>query len=675
VSSAPLATRRRTLARGQAAARGAWRVEHTRASATLALRLKLVIEHDGARTAFDLGSGSLSVGRALDNDVHLPDSRVSRHHCRIDRAEGGVRVTDLGSANGLVVNGVRTREAFVAPGDELWIGSARLVVEEDLGAAEDEALRTQVGDGDAAALLARALAESARAVLQGGGGELVAIVDRALAAVGGERAFLYGLGASGLEPLVARRFDRTDLVAPHERAALALLQRVLDTGRAMLSLDAARDERLSASSSVLELGLRSLLVVPLPGARAPLGVLQIDHRLQAGAFDAAALELASAFAALASTALARRADRARLEAERSRVDELSARLEVVGATSAPTSASARDATRRVYPTIIGRSAAMREVFDRLDRIVECDLPVFVHGESGTGKELAARAIHAFGARSKGPFVSENCAALPDTLLESELFGHARGAFTGADRAKKGLLEQAHGGTLFLDEIGDMSPEMQKKLLRVLQEGELRPVGSSQRIQVDVRLVSASHRDLERMVGEGAFREDLYYRVNVLDLRLPSLRERPEDVPLLARALLERAAAEMQRRVPALSAGALERLCAHAWPGNVRELENEMRRMVVLGKEIVAADDLSRSIVPAVATNAPAPSPEGFRGDLPTAVARFERRAIEAALQRHEGNKSRAAAELGLSRFALQRKLDKYAEDDAGGVAGAAPGPE
>jgi len=639
--------------------------------------LKLVIEHDGARTALGLGSGSLSVGRALDNDVHLPDSRVSRHHCRIDRAEGGVRVTDLGSANGLVVNGVRTREAFVAPGDELWIGSARIVVEEDLGVAEDEALRTQVGDGDAAALLARALSEAARAVVQGGGSELVAIVDRALTAVGGERAFLYGLGASGLEPLVARRFDQTDLVAPHERAALALLQRVLDSGRAVLSLDAARDERLAASSSVLELGLRSLLVVPLPGVRAPLGVLQIDHRLQAGAFDAADLELATAFAALTSTALARRGDRARLEAERSRVDELSARLEVVGAAPVPVSASAsaRDATRRVYPTIIGRSAAMRAVFDRLDRIVECDLPVFVHGESGTGKELAARAIHAFGARAKGPFVSENCAALPDTLLESELFGHARGAFTGADRAKKGLLEQAHGGTLFLDEIGDMSPEMQKKLLRVLQEGELRPVGSSQRIQVDVRLVSASHRDLERMVGEGTFREDLYYRINVLDLRLPSLRERPEDVPLLARALLERAAAEMQRRVPALSAGALERLCAHAWPGNVRELENEMRRMVVLGKDVVAADDLSRSIVPAVAVNAPAPSPEGFRGDLPTAVARFERRAIEAALQRHDGNKSRAAAELGLSRFALQRKLDKYAEDDAEGVAGAAPGAE
>jgi two-component system response regulator HupR/HoxA len=314
---------------------------------------------------------------------------------------------------------------------------------------------------------------------------------------------------------------------------------------------------------------------------------------------------------------------------------------------------------------------MRTVFDRLDRIVECDLSVFVHGESGTGKELVARAIHEFGARAKGPFVSENCAALPDTLLESELFGHARGAFTGADRAKKGLLEQAHGGTLFLDEIGDMSAEMQKKLLRVLQEGELRPVGSSQRVLVDFRLLSASHRDLERMVGEGTFREDLYYRINVLDLRLPSLRERPEDVPLLARALLERAAGEMHRPVPALSASALERLAAHAWPGNVRELENEMRRMVVLGHDVVTANDLSPSIVPAVSVEAPAPSPEGFRGDLPAAVARFERRAIEAALARHEGNKSRAATELGLSRFALQRKLDKYAEDDA--AAGGAPG--
>ncbi len=633
--------------------------------------MKLVIEHDGARTTVPVDQGPVTIGRALDNDVHLPDARVSRHHCRVERIDGGLRVVDLGSANGLVFNGERTREALLGSGDELWLGSARLFVETPEDVDEDDALRTQVGDGDATALALRALREAARALLQPSGDELATIVDRALTAIGGERAFLFTVGTSGPEPIVARRFDHTDLVAPQERAALALVQRVVESGRPVLSLDAARDERLKASRSIVDLGVRSLIVVPVTGPRAAYGALQIDHRMQASAFDPSSLEFAQAFAALLSVALARRAERSRLEGERSRAAELQARLDVVSAAPLPSQATVREPNKRVYPTIVGRSPAMRTVFDRLDRIVECDLSVFVHGESGTGKELVARAIHEFGARAKGPFVSENCAALPDTLLESELFGHARGAFTGADRAKKGLLEQAHGGTLFLDEIGDMSAEMQKKLLRVLQEGELRPVGSSQRVLVDFRLLSASHRDLERMVGEGTFREDLYYRINVLDLRLPSLRERPEDVPLLARALLERAAGEMHRPVPALSASALERLAAHAWPGNVRELENEMRRMVVLGHDVVTANDLSPSIVPAVSVEAPAPSPEGFRGDLPAAVARFERRAIEAALARHEGNKSRAATELGLSRFALQRKLDKYAEDDA--AAGGAPG--
>jgi two-component system response regulator HupR/HoxA len=299
-------------------------------------------------------------------------------------------------------------------------------------------------------------------------------------------------------------------------------------------------------------------------------------------------------------------------------------------------------------------------------VVESELPVLIRGESGTGKELIARAIHAHGTRAKAPFITENCAALPDSLLESELFGHARGAFTGAERAKKGLIEQASGGTLFLDEIGDMSTEMQKKLLRVLQEGEVRPLGSDQRVSVDVRLVAASHRDLADMVAKGEFRQDLFYRVCVLELDLPPLRGRREDVPLLARALLERAAKEVGREAPAISSEALDLLCAYHWPGNVRELENEMRRIVVLGSDAVLAEHLSEQV--RHPERPPSRTTELFDaidGDLRSAVAEFERRAIQAALAKHEGNKSRAASELGLSRFALQRKLEKY-EADAGG---------
>jgi two-component system response regulator HupR/HoxA len=287
--------------------------------------------------------------------------------------------------------------------------------------------------------------------------------------------------------------------------------------------------------------------------------------------------------------------------------------------------------------------------------------VQIQGESGTGKELVARAIHRHGLRARGPFISENCAALPDSLLESELFGHARGAFTGADRAKKGLLAQAHGGTLFLDEIGDMSAEMQKKLLRVLQEGEVRPVGSDQVEKVDVRLLTASHRDLERLVASGEFRQDLFYRINVLSLRLPPLRERREDVPILCRALQRRIADELGRPAPRLPHEVLVALAEYPWPGNVRELENELRRLAVVAGEQVRLADLSpRLFERAERAQAQAQAFGEVAGDLRTRVAEFEHRSILAALERHGGNKSRAAAELGLSRFALQRKLDKYA---------------
>jgi two-component system response regulator HupR/HoxA len=259
-------------------------------------------------------------------------------------------------------------------------------------------------------------------------------------------------------------------------------------------------------------------------------------------------------------------------------------------------------------------------------------------------------------------VVENCAALPDTLLESELFGHTRGAFTGADRAKKGLIEQAHGGTLFLDEIGDMSREMQKKLLRVLQEGEVRPLGSNQRVQVDVRLLAASHRDLDEMVRLGEFREDLFYRINVLTLGLPPLRERRGDIPLLAETFFARAAREAGRALPIVTHEVMAVLAAYDWPGNVRELENETRRALILADETVRLEHLSPSILKGASgaeVGAAGQATPPVIGDLRAAVASFERRAIDDALTRAAGNKSRAAKELGISRFALQRKLDKY----------------
>ncbi len=246
-------------------------------------------------------------------------------------------------------------------------------------------------------------------------------------------------------------------------------------------------------------------------------------------------------------------------------------------------AALRSDVARHYPVrgIVGESTQMREIFDRIQRVAATDVTVLILGESGTGKELVARAIHDAGNRAGGPFVAVNCAAIPDNLIEAELFGHEKGAFTGAVQRKEGLIEAAHGGTLFMDEVGELAPSVQARLLRVLQEGEIRSVGSTQTRRVDVRVLAATHRDLERMVGEKTFRDDLYYRLRVMEIRVPPLRDRGADIERLAQYLLEKTAVKLNRSGIRLGAAALDAIRAHGWPGNVRELGNAIERAVIL----------------------------------------------------------------------------------------------
>ncbi|MEO0630626.1 MAG: sigma 54-interacting transcriptional regulator, partial [Planctomycetota bacterium] len=416
-----------------------------------------------------------------------------------------------------------------------------------------------------------------------------------------------GEAREGLRVQVARLFDKSDIPLPASRLSTGIARQVLAGGGALLSVDAGRDERFVDMNSVDDLRLRSVLCVPIGDSRRTVGALYVDNRLQQGVFGESELELVTLFADQAALAIRNAQLVSQLVDKNRRLAESNAQVESLNARLGR-KVRDRDAQLAVaraelgasrgnhdYTGIVGASPVMRKIFEQLDAIVDCDLPVLISGESGTGKELVARAIHRNGARSDKPFITENCAALPDTLLESELFGHARGAFTGADRAKKGLIEQADGGTLFLDEIGDMSPEMQKKLLRVLQEGELRPLGSDRRVSVDVRLLAASHRDLSAMVAEGTFREDLFYRVNVLSLALPALRERREDVPLLAAELMARAAREMRRELPVLPHEVLATLSEYAWPGNVRELDNELRRALLVADGAVRLEHLSEHV--------------------------------------------------------------------------------
>jgi transcriptional regulator with PAS, ATPase and Fis domain len=358
---------------------------------------------------------------------------------------------------------------------------------------------------------------------------------------------------------------------------------------------------------------------------------------------------------------------------------------------------------RSHPSIIGSSPPMAALFKMLERIKNSDATVLILGENGTGKELVARSIHQSSRRGAKQFVATNCSAFNDNLLESEMFGHRRGAFTGAVAEKQGLFEVADGGTFFMDEVGDMSPALQVKLLRVLQEGTFMPVGGTEPKKVDVRIIAATNRDLGAMVKQGTFREDLYYRLHVVSLRVPPLRERAGDIAVLVRYFLERLG-KRDKREKLLTPRALERLAAHDWPGNVRELENEMERLWVLsGEERVIDEDLlspaigkrrvgaaeSVKVAAPVAptTEAPKPTidapaaaqptgsvPSGpaslnggidLTGKMPDVVEALERRMITDELRRARGNKTKAAQELGISRRNLIRKVQAYGLDEIG----------
>jgi transcriptional regulator with PAS, ATPase and Fis domain len=300
-----------------------------------------------------------------------------------------------------------------------------------------------------------------------------------------------------------------------------------------------------------------------------------------------------------------------------------------------------------------------ELFRLLDRVTDTALPVVIQGESGTGKELVARAIHFNGPRRDRPFVSENCAAIPETLLESTLFGYVKGAFTGADRDTRGLFAVADGGTLFLDEVAEMSPAMQGKLLRVLQDGEFRRVGGERSQKVDVRIVAATNKDLGQLVADGAFRKDLFFRLSVVRATLPPLRDRSEDIPLLVDSFLDRFAGQVGALATrkTVHPAALARLCAYRWPGNVRELENEILRAAAFAGPQITVADLSPHVA---AGGDGALSPSAAEGLLlRPRVERLERTLINEALAQHAGNQTRAAEALGLSRFGLQKKLRRY----------------
>lgn len=645
----------------------------------------LVVSHDDKSETHAFHKDVVSIGRSRECDLFLPDRLISRIHCRVERQDGVFALVDAGAQNPAKIHGRPVLRAEMKVGDTFQVGAYEITLSVPVieNASVDETRPggdNGRGAQDLVAFLqiARALNEEkdlARLLTQ--------IVDAGIQICGAERGFLLLPQGEEHSVEVARNFAQEEVLSPEFKISRTIASRVMETGVAELTTNAQEDDRFRDLQSVADLRLRSVLCIPIRIQNEVGGVIYVDNRLQQQVFQEREKMLLMSLSDHAGTAIvnARAMEELRnkqleLQAALDRVDQLNGALkgQLQETTSELTQireeiSGLGTRSKYEYKQIVGAGSAMRAVFSLLDKYIEAEDPVLITGDSGTGKELVARAIHAHSKRSNAAFVSENCAALPEALLESELFGFVRGAFTGATANKKGMLETANGGVLFLDEVGDMALDLQKKLLRVLQEGEVRPLGSQTTIKVDVRLICATNRNLEQMVREGEFREDLYYRLAVLPVHLPPLRDRKEDLPQLVKRFLGDLQRETQGKVR-VSPDAMEKIVSYSWPGNVRELQNEIRRAAILCDGIILESHLSghvregrRGPGNVQADDGLVPSERGTT--LPDMVRDLEIREIQKAFDRAQSNKSRAADLLGLSRFALQRKVEKYELDAAG----------
>ena len=458
-------------------------------------------------------------------------------------------------------------------------------------------------------------------------------LDRLLEITRAERGLVLTVpdGKSGIQTLASRHLDDTSVADISQNIVLTAIQ----NADLVVTTDAPNDPRFETSQSIIDYKIRSVLCMPLrTGDNRILGAIYADHR-GLEFFADKDIQFFRAFGDFVAIALDNTL----------RYRDLQLDLEKLAG------------MRTNLDGLVGGSPAMQTLYDMVERVSTADIPVLLQGETGTGKGLAARTIHARSKRSSGPFLQQNCAALSKELLESELFGHAKGSFTGAFEAREGLFEAANGGTIFLDEIGDAPPEVQVRLLHVIEEGTVRRVGENHNRNVDVRIIAATNRDLKADVSSGMFREDLYYRLRVVPITIPPLRERPEDIPLLADHLLKLYPPAKEKNISSFDPELIQAFCRHNWPGNIRELENEIRRGVALSEPgaTISAPSLSEHFAGELSDKAPI----SINGPLKNAVAQFEKEAIKAALAANEWNVTHTAEKLGLTRAGLQGKMRKY----------------
>jgi transcriptional regulator with GAF, ATPase, and Fis domain len=607
-----------------------------------------------------LPAGDVTLGREATNVVAITDPSVSRKHCLLRQEDGRFQIRDLQSRNATLVNGVAVKEQWLRHGDEIAVGDSIflfLLDDEDLVLSPN---RVEFDDGH---LTAETRLIHPREVVY-------LHPDRILRELPATSALARNLNTllkisrvvhaiRDLEELQAQLLDLIFEITPAGRGAILLsdhdgkefnslyartrqpghgqavqvsrtiARKVMDQCVAILGTDVARSGELRQVESLAASQVRSLLCVPLTVFQRVIGCIYLDSTNPARRFDEEHLQLATAVAGISAVAL----DNARrlqwLEQENQRLT-----LETSQERS-----------------LVGEGPRIKEVYQFLARVAPSDATVLIEGESGTGKELAARALHRNSPRGSKPFVAINCAAIPESLLESDLFGHERGAFTGANVQKKGRLEVADGGVVFLDEIGELAPSLQVKLLRVLQEREFERVGGTHPIKVDIRLIAATNRELNEAVLSGHFRKDLYYRLAVVRITMPPLRERKEDVPMLTRHFVQKYAKRCKVKPKPVSREAMSLLSNYDWPGNVRELENAVERALVLGiSDTVLPEDLPESLLEHP------PAPEMTEGNYHASVKQTKKQLILDAVEKTQGNLVEAASLLGLHPNYLHRLI-------------------
>ncbi|HYD39198.1 MAG TPA: sigma 54-interacting transcriptional regulator [Anaeromyxobacter sp.] len=592
---------------------------------------KLIIRGpDGAEREAELVKRITSVGPDPENDVVLADATLppTALHIHFDGRTWEAAAHD-GAA--MTVNGRRRSSSRLGPGDRIRVGASELSFDP---APRAEAPRAAAG-GRLLAL--ETLVRFSERLL--GMTDLARLLDELLDALlevtHADKGFLILLEDGEMSVKASRNLAREAIDGAMDRVSDSIIRRVVESRKPLVVADALHDAEWSGSSSVVNLKLCSVLCAPLMQKGEVFGVIYLGNDNVVSLFDERALEALTVFAAQASL-LVQNA----MLLDSLRRENLTLREAV---------------SSRQYGDLIGSGASMREVYRRIEKVAATDISVLVTGETGTGKEVVAREIHRRSPRASGPFVAVNCGAIPEALLESELFGHVKGAFTGAIATRLGKFQAAHGGTLFLDEIGDMPPALQVKILRALQDRAVTKVGDARPEPVDLRVIAATNKVLEDEIKRGTFREDLYYRLNVVAIALPPLRDRDDDVVVIARWFLQKYAKEFDVRVRGFTPGALVALRKYAWPGNIRELENRVKKAVVLAdRALVSAEDLDLR-------------PEILEPILPLAQAKeeFQKRYINDVLERNGGNRTKTAKDLGVDPRTIFRHLEKVEAERRG----------